>query len=302
VKFKGSKAIVLATGDFSADPEMMAKYCPQGLKYATNIGKDVDPENGKVYGGLFKGQGQKMGLWVGAGWQRTYPNAPMMGAMGGVSNLPYNAPSGLILNSNGLRFFSEEVTSGMFTNLMLHQPGQEYFNIWDAGYAESGQPWYLGKTAYGADPATPESMIASWEDSVNKKMFKADTLEELVKALGLPASTLDEIKKYNGFCASGKDTDFYKRPELLKPIEKGPFYGMSSKGIVFLTVLGGLRTNPNMQVCEDDDTPIPGLYNVGTMVGDSFGSNYSFQIAGHNLGMNCVTFGYLTGKYIAKNA
>lgn len=300
-KFVGKKAIVLATGDFSTDLEMMTKYCPQALPYVTNMGKDVDPENGKVYGGLFKGQGQKMGLWVGAAWQRTFPNAPMIGFRVGASNMPYNAPSGFLVNSNGARFFNEEITSGLLSNLVRQQPGQVIFQIWDANYAETGKPWYMNKTAYGSEPATPEEMLTTWNTSVESgSMMKANTLEELIKQLGLPAITINEIKKYNGFCASGKDTDFYKRADLLIPIEKGPFYGAIGNSLTFLTVLGGLRTNINMQVCQDDDSPIPGLYNVGTMIGDAFGSNYSFQIAGHNLGMNCVTYGYLTGRYITE--
>ena len=40
---------------------------------------------------------------------------------------------------------------------------------------------------------------------------------------------------------------------------------------------------------------------MGTMVGDSFANAYTFQIPRFNLGMNCITFGYLTGKYIAEN-
>lgn len=56
-----------------------------------------------------------------------------------------------------------------------------------------------------------------------------------------------------------------------------------------------------MQVCDEDDNPIAGLYNIGTMVGDMYGVNYSFQIPGFNLGATCVTFGYLVGKHIAEN-
>ena len=70
---------------------------------------------------------------------------------------------------------------------------------------------------------------------------------------------------------------------------------------IFLTVLGGLNTNVNMQVCDAEDKVIPGLYNVGTMVGDMFAGTYTFMIEGANYGMTCVTFGYLTGKYIAEN-
>lgn len=71
---------------------------------------------------------------------------------------------------------------------------------------------------------------------------------------------------------------------------------------MFLTVLGGLRTNINMQVCDSNEQPILGLYNVGTMVGDYFANEYNFLTFGHNLGANCVTFGYLTGKFIANNS
>ena len=53
--------------------------------------------------------------------------------------------------------------------------------------------------------------------------------------------------------------------------------------------------------CIPNDQPIPGLYNVGTMVGDCYGNVYSLKLGGHNLGMNCICFGYLTGKFIAEN-
>ena len=54
-------------------------------------------------------------------------------------------------------------------------------------------------------------------------------------------------------------------------------------------------------MCDKEDNPIPGLYNVGTMVGDMFATNYTFMVEGANYGANCITFGYLTGKHIAEN-
>ena len=65
--------------------------------------------------------------------------------------------------------------------------------------------------------------------------------------------------------------------------------------------MGGLRTNDNMQVCNEADDPIPGLYNVGTMVGDFYAGYYTFQVEGVNYGATCDTFGYLTGRYIAEH-
>lgn len=303
VKYVGTKAVVLATGDFSTDREMVKKYAPQAYGCVTNFESELDPNVGKVYGGLYKGQGQKMGLWAGAAWQKTYPNAAMMGCFGGASNMPYNVPSGFLCNARGKRFVNEVLTAGFMSKLITHQPGHVYYQIWDAGYAVNGAPWYQGKTYYGQEVPSPEDVLSSWDDSVEiGAFFKADTLEELVSLMGLPAEeTLAEINKYNGFCESGQDTDFYKNAKLLIPIQSGPFYGMKMDSVRILSVMGGLRTDINCRVCDASDEPIPGLYNVGTMVGDCYAGCYNFQIAGHNYGMNCVCFGYLAGKFIAEN-
>ena len=88
----------------------------------------------------------------------------------------------------------------------------------------------------------------------------------------------------------------------MHPFGEGPYYGQSSGGmLIFLTVLGGLSTDAHFRVCDKEDKPIPGLFNVGTMVGDMFATNYTFMVEGANYGANCITFGYLTGKYIAEN-
>lgn len=89
-------------------------------------------------------------------------------------------------------------------------------------------------------------------------------------------------------------------PSLLFPVKTAPFYAKKRVGGEFLTVCGGLRTDENLQVCEEDDTPIEGLYNVGTMTGDMFASDYNFVMAGINLGACCCTFPYLLGKQLAE--
>jgi predicted oxidoreductase len=119
--------------------------------------------------------------------------------------------------------------------------------------------------------------------------------------MGLPEETLGTIEHYNEMCHNGNDDDFHKDASLMIPIEEGPFFGQKGDMALFLTILGGLRTDSHMRVCDEDDNPIPGLYNVGTMVGDMYAVNYTFQIPGFNLGATCICFGYMTGKYIAEN-
>ncbi len=67
----------------------------------------------------------------------------------------------------------------------------------------------------------------------------------------------------------------------------------------FLTVTGGLRTNEYMQVCQDDDTPIDGLFNTGIMVGDYYAGTYNFVMPGQNLGGVCNCLSYVLGKRLA---
>lgn len=314
-KYIGKKAVVLATGDFSANRDMMAKYCPQNVDAISDEVYDAptDYDIGFVHQGLYKGEGQQMGLWIGAAWQKAYPNC-FMGGPGGTAGpgLGYGNHWGLMVDRYGERFRDEYGVASATGGMGYTQDGSQVFAIWDVSYAE-----HTGTSTIGlegppigeeAPPPTVEEQVANWDAQVEAGggmggiMYKADTLEELIDLMGLPVSTIDTVNRYNEYAQNGKDLEFYKRADMLHEIKEGPFYGAASiPGKMVLTVLGGLRTNINMQVCEEDDTPIPGLYNVGTMVGDAFYGNYSFMVCGVNHGMNCITFGYLTGKHIAEN-
>lgn len=300
VKFVGSKGIILATGDFSRDRDMMQKYCPSTWQLYTNYdrGDDFDPEAGKVYGGLYKGDGQKMGLWVGAAWQKTFPNPTMGGGFfSGADTL------GFLVDYRGKRFCPEPQNFGQCFMLFPHVHKGTIYQIWDTAYAVNGAPWPKGKTAYGSEFSTPEEKIASWDSSAERGSFvKADTVEEVIALLGLPAETIDEVNRYNHFCETGVDEDFFKCAAYLQPITTPPFYGYKGRPMRMMhTVLGGLRTDIDMKVCDANDEPIPGLYNIGSMAGDCYAGWYSFCVPGHNYGMNCVCYGYLTGKYVAEN-
>ena len=75
VKFVAKQAVVLATGDFSNDKEMLAAYCPMVLPLVGYEQGEIDYNTSFNLTGIYGGDGQKMGLWVGAAWQHAYPNA-----------------------------------------------------------------------------------------------------------------------------------------------------------------------------------------------------------------------------------
>ena len=306
-KYVGKKAIVLATGDFSGDRDMMHRFCPETADYVTDDVYDGKPDydQGFRYGGIFKGQGQKMGLWVGAAWQKSFPNCTMGAYWGpGPRNL-YTNHLGLLVDRDGQRFMNENCIGPLASQSIMMLPEKKAFAIWDAGYANyeaiSGD-WTNDSMMTGEEAVA--AVKASWEEAAsgkNPNYVTGATVEEVIEKLGLPAETIETVKRYNELAAKGVDEDFHKDPKHLHAIEEGPFYGEWTDTFGFLTVMGGLNTNVHMQVCDAEDNPIPGLYNVGTMVGDVFSGTYTFMIEGANYGMTCVTFGYLTGKYIAEN-
>ena len=296
VRLKARKAVILATGDFSANKEMMAKYCPQYAPDFTSAGDNYDV--GFAVRGLYRGEGQQMALWAGAAWQRTWPCAAMIQGSRLGTSLPYGSHRGLRLNRRGERYCNEDMNGAYTALTTLREPGGQAYAIWGSNYAYETVFRAHGGRRDGPD-VPPEQVIANWEEQVSKgQLVKGDTVEAVAKALGLPVKeALETVRRYNELCRAGHDADFHKKPKYLQEIREAPFYGCSLSDRMFFTVLGGPRTNHKMQICDENDEPIPGLWCVGSMVGDMYANCYNFRIPGQNYGAG-LTFGYLTGKRV----
>ena len=297
-KFVASKGIVLATGDFSGDKEMVAKYCPSVLPFLLENKDTYDAQF--QFGGLMPGDGQKMGLWIGAAWQHAEQCTPMVFTGGPTATA--SPQTGLLMDAHGERFGNEDMTNSFLANALLQLPDQAAYGIWDASAASQFK--WPAAGPYGSGTMEPADAIAAWEAACEQKnavLVKGDTVEDVAQKLGLPVeATKATVDRYTQLAEAGADEDFFKRSELLDPIKEAPFYGMKYKGEDMLTIMGGLRTNADMQVCDENDEPIEGLYNVGTMVGDMYSNLHTLLVPGFNLGGTCLTFGYLTGRALAQ--
>lgn len=247
----------------------------------------------------------KAALWAGAAWQKTVPNCAMIGTFSvGATVNRYQNFWGLLLDRNGERFMNEYESRALGPIAQSMQDGSVTYAIWDTGWYDHFE-WFDIKHAEQTKVArTRDEVIAEWDKKVEDgTAVKADSIEELVEAAGLPETAVQSIERYNELCKKGLDEDFYKDPDMLIPIETPPFYCETNdySQVRFYTVLGGLRTNKYCQVCDERDDPLPGLYNVGSMVGDLFAGVYTFMMQGGNYGVACLTLGYLTGKHIAEN-
>jgi succinate dehydrogenase/fumarate reductase flavoprotein subunit len=352
IKYNASKAVVLATGDFSGDRDMVAKYCPWVLPL---ISAPLFPDPPNIYdksfalgSGLYKGDGQKMGLWVGAAWQHVQPAAPMLqGSLPSVSSASYQPlgeHQGLVVNALGERYYNEDISAPYASVLLANQPGRLSVSIWTDSFYDKitsvagrtfrtfGEQYYPNAPA----PKTRDEMLAAWnaEPGAYGGPYNATSLtdlsEKLVAAFAGPqfgnnggispetggltapqlrAKLLATIQHYNDLADNGEDTDFLKDSSLLQKI------GIDADGAVtdgtnihyeinyvqYMTMVGGLRTDDKMRVCDESDTPIPGLFNVGVMVGDVFANTYNFAIPGHSYGGNCLTFGRRLGYDLAED-
>lgn len=278
IKLVGKDAVVLATGDYASDDEMMARYCT----YARGLSPMKYPATNT-------GDGHKMALWAGAAMQKNDQHAAMVFGCMDI----YRA---LIVNEDGQRVGNERVSNAFDAMQQLQQPGKHDFSVWDSAYAGKVK---VTATRHTTEPDTPEQIQAGFDADVEAGSVKrADTIEELAGLAGIdPDALAATVERYNKLCDAGEDKDFFKSAEFMIPVREAPFYIRENLPSI-LIACGGLDVTPQMQVLDTAGKPIAGLYALGATAGNFFANTYSTYLAGANLGRN-VCFGYLLGRRLA---
>ncbi len=125
----------------------------------------------------------------------------------------------------------------------------------------------------------------------------AGTIEELEAKLGLPKDSLAAtVKEYNAACDAKKDSLFDKHPTVLVPLRTGPFTA-NSRAMQRHHTMGGLRVQGTTgEVIDRWGKPIPGLFAAGEVSGGTHGANR----LGHNATVDCLVFGQLCARTVAK--
>ncbi len=286
IQFNVNRGVVLCTGDYGNNREMVRKYCWQSASRVITL-YDT-PVN--------TGDGHKMGMWIGAAIDEP-PHCVMffdwpVWAKESLFNLARQP--WLYVNLNGERFMNEDLPWGYEANQIMRQPGGVVWSVWDAKWEQEvpvmrsqccknmGPPSYLWNT--------------KWLDSALKKgnVLTAQTIEELAQKMEVPVETFKTtVARYNEMARNGKDLDFGKYHDRLTVMEKPIFYACKMMA-VYLVILGGLQINSRLQVLDTEKNVIPGLYAAGNVSGSFFGSMYPTTIPGvtHS---RAWTFGRLAG-------
>ncbi len=336
LKLNASKGVLLATGDFSSNPQMVWNLLTDISEWASRVGI----KEGELFGGGRDGMGHKLGCWAG-GAIEPHPR-PTMNMSSGVPG-PWGTSAFLTLNAKGKRFMNEAMAQ-LSGAAALRQPLGVIACVTDANYMKTVQgagldhgapnwgfpsgiermqnemaaltPGPEGGQVSGVGIAGVNEInthnpnaepYGSETDGMPSQVFMANTLEELLGYLGYEGealqTALDEIARYNELCHAGRDADFGKEAALMIPVEEAPFYGAvqqndgsTSTGLV---TLAGLVTDENLNVMKlDRSEPIKGLYAAGNTVGQRYGMAYATPSAGNSMGM-AMTHGYMAGKIMA---
>lgn len=308
IRAMAHRAVILATGDYSGDPDMLYYYNPQmrGLPHFFP-GQDAfgNPPN--------TGDGQKMAMWIGASMEPV-PHATNDHNMGGVlGSTPF-----LELDVNGERFHNEDVPGQELNNRLNRMPQKTIYQIFDANWVNEiahmppGHGQVCGLVTPEAAKRNP-SLTAIYgyanEEMVERSVaagrtMKADTIEELVEQFDISEAArktaISSIKRYSQMAEQGEDTDFGKRPDRLSRLQTPPYYAVKIGMGALLCVHGGLECDLSLRVLGKDSLPIPGLYCAGNTLGGRYGSTYPISVPG-NSHSSALTFGRIAGRNAAQD-
>jgi succinate dehydrogenase/fumarate reductase flavoprotein subunit len=329
-KFIANKGIILASGDFMDNDDMVAAYLPEiNQAWRNGWGKprhDIRMKMGPFTIPSFMGEGILMGLRAGG--------QMMLGPVGALSIMGGRLPFGgtfPMFNREGRRYCNEFKTSGQQAarqgpGLMCQICDSRWFDYLKLMPTDHGAGMdcndvsaeYVRECVAKVVPGDPAGGHVPWNGGAEigpeadkmwpKNVWCANTLSELIGLLGYQGEAkttlLAEIEHYNDLCRAGKDTDFGKNPKLMWSIENPPYYGSvtDTTGRVARAMfgLGGLMTDGQQRVLDANGDPIPGLYATGNCAGDRYGAgDYYSATSGNYMGMAC-TLGRIVGQTVAE--
>lgn len=267
-----AKGVVLATGGFARNPELIAKY---DIHWGGLDGLGSTNHMGATGDGIIMAQAAGANL-VGMEWIQLLPvGNPETGGMSG--NISINAANQLFINLEGKRFVAEDERRDNLTRALLAQPERKMFILHDAHEYTSGDV----KNDFNE---TIDELVAKG------LVVKADTIRDLAEKMGVnPDNLVQSVEEYNK-AVDGKIKDPLNKKVMDKRFDKAPFYA----GIRVPTIhhtMGGVAIDKDARVLDTNGKAIPGLYAAGEVTGGIHGSN---RLGGNAL-PDTVVFGKLAG-------
>jgi hypothetical protein len=300
IRINASKGVLLATGGYEANHELLAKLNPQAASIT----------GFPMFWPGSTGDGIIAGLWAGGVKDEiptlmTFSRAaigpdmklgyPYTGATCWMGDQPFPR-----VNLRGERVCCETSPYDYPLFVAAQQPECKVATIWDANYKEHIRAFHtIGCSRI--DPSktkTPAGKLigSGMTFEVNDGMImaakaagiiqSADTIEELATKMHIdPAGLKATITRYNAMAARGVDEDFGKPAKHLIALNTPPYSAAFFGGHVLCT-LDGLKIDKDMRVLGKDKQPIEGLYAVGNCSGSMYAGSYPELFIGNCMGRN----------------
>ncbi len=294
--------VIITTGGFEWDEDMRQTFlrgpmdAPASPPTARGEGLKLAMASGAKLGNMTQG------WWAptlvipdnpwGEGQQRS---APVL--------IERTVPHSIMVNRKGERFCNEAANYSALAGAFHQFDPQSYdypnlpaWLIFDADYVER----------YPIGPRLPGQPVPDW-------VMRAETLEGLAEALGIPAEGLaSTVARFNAFAEVGLDPDFERGTSsydhfygdrtregaavTLGAVARAPFYAVEIR-MGLLGTNGGPRTDGEARILGHDGAAIAGLYGAGNVIACPTGGIYAG--AGGTLGP-ALTFGYIAGRSAAR--
>ncbi|NKD36823.1 FAD-dependent oxidoreductase [Enterococcus casseliflavus] len=185
-------------------------------------------------------------------------------------NLIVLKENGILVNQLGKRVVNERASNKKVLEALLKQTPPILYLLLDGKHFEH----FSQGVAEGGITSEELACWIAQEEKATPRILKAATLEQLAIKAQMPVEQLIEtVDNFNYWVAQGRDEEFHRAPEYLQePIGAGPYYLIEQKPR-FATTLGGLAVNRSLQVLNQQNQPIKGLYAAGEVVGGVMGSD-----------------------------
>ena len=260
-----AKAVVLATGGFGANLDMVASYKPELKGFMTTNAPGI------------QGQGIAMATAIGAAtvdMDQIQIHPTVEANTSALITEGLRGDGAILVNANGERFTDEVSTRDKVSAAEIAQPGSFSWLIVDQAMADASNviQGYItkGYTKQGA------------------------TYEELAKEIEVdPATFAATMEKWNGCVEAKTDADF-GRTSFANPLNTAPYYAIKVSAGVHHT-MGGVVINSSTEVLKEDGSVIPGLFAAGEVTGGVHGAN---RLGGTAVA-DFVVFGRIAGASAA---
>jgi fumarate reductase flavoprotein subunit len=260
-----AKAVIITTGGFGANPELIASLDPSLKGFGTTNHKGATGDAFDLV------ESYNVAL-VDMKQIQTHPTVvPNNGTM---ITEAVRGNGAILVNRGGERFINELDTRDVVSEATLQQANGTAMLVFDQEIRES---------------------LSAIESYVKSGLVtEADSLESLAEAIGAPSDALAAtVAEYNGFVVANNDSD-YNRKSMARTLDNAPFYAVEVGPAVHHT-MGGIKINTEARVINADGGFVESLYAAGECTGGVHGAN---RLGGNALA-DIVTFGRIAGRNAA---